>query len=312
MDMEYCHEGDLSKHMLEARQNIKSVMFQLCSALLFLKSKLVVHRDIKPQNILVVREGIKDDADYSFRVKLADYGISNFTDTKRYTSCGTDFYVAPELVKGLEEHQYQVDIFSLGVVIAEILGAFGWPVDHDLKYAEVIKKVRKFRRGNVVASLLRRMTQLRSIDRPDAHEVLRQVCSEGPLIEGLEKFSDFRPDPTQRLSNLGSQTVPKLAIRHKDDDKPMPDAAAKSDSVLPGIALKDNLAIERALSKAVKEAPTRPYLAKNSATSNRSLRSLKLEQTSQGFSRQYGIRKSGRLASSTYSSGSSCRSLCSG
>jgi serine/threonine-protein kinase len=76
----------------------------------------IVHRDVSPGNILISRSG---------RVKLADFGIARSTQIDHHTDPGQvkgKFgYMSPEQVMGDEELDGRSDVFSLGVVIAEML-----------------------------------------------------------------------------------------------------------------------------------------------------------------------------------------------
>jgi eukaryotic-like serine/threonine-protein kinase len=76
----------------------------------------IVHRDVSPGNILISRTG---------RVKLADFGIARSTQIEHHTDPGQvkgKFgYMSPEQVMGDEELDGRSDVFSLGVVIAEML-----------------------------------------------------------------------------------------------------------------------------------------------------------------------------------------------
>ena len=90
---------------------------QLFSALEYLEDEVViVHRDIKPTNILL---------NQSCRcLKLCDFGcakeIVNFEDKFVPYMCSR-FYRAPELVLGIENYDFKVDIWSAGCVVAEML-----------------------------------------------------------------------------------------------------------------------------------------------------------------------------------------------
>ncbi len=89
---------------------------QICEALAYLHRNHVVHRDIKPDNILVTPEGV---------VKLMDFGVHRRTDlsvglTKTGTIFGSAPYVSPEEAAG-GEIDYRSDLYSLGVVLYEAL-----------------------------------------------------------------------------------------------------------------------------------------------------------------------------------------------
>ncbi len=93
---------------------------QVCDALQYAHDQGVVHRDIKPENILLDKNG---------RVKIADYGLAklvkNETATPSLTRTnhvmGTPHYMAPEQVEKPLTVDHRADIYSLGVVIYEML-----------------------------------------------------------------------------------------------------------------------------------------------------------------------------------------------
>ena len=85
------------------------VMVQIAEGLHFMHSNLVLHRDMKPENILVVSPE---------SIKIADYGLAtSLKDTDSlYGMCGTTAYCAPEAFKNNEKHTTAIDVYSLGAV----------------------------------------------------------------------------------------------------------------------------------------------------------------------------------------------------
>jgi serine/threonine protein kinase len=96
------------------KELIRSYIKQLCEGLAYLHTHRILHRDIKPQNLLVDKEG---------HVKIADFGLSRCFSlpTKSYThEVVTMWYRAPELLLGSKMYTNGIDIWSLGCVMAEM------------------------------------------------------------------------------------------------------------------------------------------------------------------------------------------------
>ena len=95
---------------------------EVCDALAYAHERGVVHRDVKPANLLLRRDGT---------VKVTDFGIARADGTKLTqpgTVLGTAAYIAPEQARG-EEVGPGADLFSLGVVLYELLaGSPPWRV----------------------------------------------------------------------------------------------------------------------------------------------------------------------------------------
>ena len=90
------------------------LMLQIAEGLGFMHSNLILHRDLKPDNILVAS---------STSIKIADYGwATSLKDTHTlYGVCGTIAYCAPEAFKLHEIHTPAIDVYSLGAVFYEML-----------------------------------------------------------------------------------------------------------------------------------------------------------------------------------------------
>lgn len=116
-------EGHSLKRELEQRKTFAPGEFlpllrQLCDGLSFAHSMNVVHRDVKPDNIFILKDGT---------VKVTDFGIARAADfeetklTKTGVMLGTLAYVSPEQLQDAKNVDHRADIFSLGVVSYEAL-----------------------------------------------------------------------------------------------------------------------------------------------------------------------------------------------
>lgn len=92
----------------------KIYAYQIFRALLHLESKSIVHRDMKPRNILINPQ--------NHQVILADFGSAKLmqTDTTSIAYICTRHYRAPELLLGDESYRYKIDIWATGCCIAEM------------------------------------------------------------------------------------------------------------------------------------------------------------------------------------------------
>ena len=123
--MEYVEGQELTDLLRDLKHPLpiaraKNIMTGILKAFAYAHSNGVVHRDVKPANILIT----KDD-----KVKVLDFGIaklvgdSEFNLTKTGTQVGTVYYMSPEQVKA-KELDLRSDIYSLGITFYELFTGF--------------------------------------------------------------------------------------------------------------------------------------------------------------------------------------------
>lgn len=87
----------------------------MINALKYLHSNKIIHRDLKLGNLFISEK---------MELKLGDFGLAtklDFDGEKKKTICGTPNYIAPEILDGKIGHSFEVDIWSLGVIIYTLL-----------------------------------------------------------------------------------------------------------------------------------------------------------------------------------------------
>src|SRR5439155_6037421 len=147
--MEFIDGATLRQVLAEGKlapREALAIVPQVCEGLQYAHDQGVVHRDVKPENILLDKTG---------RVKIADFGLARLVGTdpgaRRLTQprevMGTPHYMAPEQVEKPQFVDHRADIYSLGVVFYEMLtgelplGRFAAPsqkVQVDVRLDEVV------------------------------------------------------------------------------------------------------------------------------------------------------------------------------
>lgn len=125
--MEYCNGGDLADYLnvkgTLSEDTIRLFLCQLASAMKALYTVGVVHRDLKPQNILLSHGcGKHYPVPSKITLKIADFGFARFLQDGNMaaTLCGSPMYMAPEVIMSLQ-YDAKADLWSLGTIVFQCL-----------------------------------------------------------------------------------------------------------------------------------------------------------------------------------------------
>ena len=118
-------EGESLKEYLDKKgklseKKIKEIFAQMLDGLAYVHEQGLVHRDIKPSNFMITSKG---------QIKLLDFGIAknidsqsaDYTQTGTTQNMGTPMYMSPEQIKSTKDVTLQSDIYSIGVVLWQMV-----------------------------------------------------------------------------------------------------------------------------------------------------------------------------------------------
>jgi len=97
----------------------KKIIWQMLKACDFMHSHNIVHRDFKPENMLLSRNGVLKICDFGFARQLLQTDVVQGTPLTEYVS--TRWYRAPELLVGLPNYTNAVDVWAIGCIFVELV-----------------------------------------------------------------------------------------------------------------------------------------------------------------------------------------------
>jgi len=187
--------AELNRDGTLSDREVGEIGADLCEALDHAHTRAVVHRDIKPQNVLVTEEGEP-------HAKLMDFGVARLTDAAALTApgdvVGTLAYMAPEQAEGRTAGP-EVDVYALGLMLYE-----SWSGDHPTRRSTPAATAR---------AIGARMRPLRRL-RPD---LPRELC------ETVDACLQTRPDRRPSLEELGGAI--ESSLDHLADQPPRSERA---------------------------------------------------------------------------------------
>ncbi|EPQ27586.1 uncharacterized protein PFL1_04724 [Pseudozyma flocculosa PF-1] len=191
---------------------VRSILTQLAGALQFMRGRDIVHRDIKPQNLLL------QPPEQSFidlgnpkeipQVKVADFGFARHlgSNVLAETLCGSPLYMAPEILR-YEKYDAKADLWSVGAVLFEM--SVGKPPYKANNHVELLRRIEKgedrikFPDERSAGSLAREAVRRQEAGEPplppphpvsgDIKTLIRQLLRQRP-VERMS-FEDFFHSP---------------------------------------------------------------------------------------------------------------------
>ena len=177
------------------------ILRQCCSALAASHKKNIIHRDLKPENIYLVTRG--EDRNYT---KLLDFGIAKLTGggeggvsqhkTRTGLVIGTPSYMSPEQCEGKGNIDWRSDVYSLGVVMYEMItGRVPFPGDGF---------------GEILVAHITKTPELPSTIRPDVPPSLEAIVmhalekDKNRRFQSMDEFGAALDDPGAHLEAFGS------------------------------------------------------------------------------------------------------------
>jgi len=143
--LELCEGGELYDRIQQKQfypeGEAKILIRNLLDAVSFIHGRGIMHRDLKPENILLASKVSNTD------IKISDFGLAKISKDyprrlpRSHSICGSDFYLAPEVIKQ-EEYGREIDIWSVGVVAYVVLSGslpFFHNVLHKL-YRQIVER----------------------------------------------------------------------------------------------------------------------------------------------------------------------------
>jgi|GEM_PF-7044898 len=180
--MEYMDKGSLYKLLQDEGESLlwqrrTSIAYGVGNGLAYLHSQNVLHRDLKSLNVLMSRD---------YQPKIGDFGLSKIKqETSRATSkggaIGTLAWMAPELLKAGQKYQKSCDIYSLAIILWEIVSGKAPGVDVDMPRlilgmaAQGRREVIPSRTPSRMAALISKCWAKEPTKRPEIREIVSEL-----------------------------------------------------------------------------------------------------------------------------------------
>uniref|UniRef100_A0A8C3VZF9 Serine/threonine-protein kinase 33 n=1 Tax=Catagonus wagneri TaxID=51154 RepID=A0A8C3VZF9_9CETA len=251
--MELCENGELKEILARkghfSENETRWIIQSLASAIAYLHSKDIVHRDLKLENIMVKSSFIDANNEMNVNIKVTDFGLAvrkqGRSEAMLQATCGTPIYMAPEVINA-HDYSQQCDIWSTGVIMYMLLcGEPPFMASSEEKLFELIRKGElRFEApvwdsvSDCAKSVLKQLMKVDPAHRITAKELLDNQWLTGNTLSSarptnvLEMMKEWKNNPG---SDEESTTDQKSNWIHQEtwrDDQPsgnVQDASSSSD-----------------------------------------------------------------------------------
>jgi serine/threonine protein kinase len=199
------------------------IMWQALKALKFMHSANLLHRDMKPSNLLLNSDCL---------MKVADFGLARSmhepkedAEEQRYFTdyIATRWYRAPEILLGSNNYSEAVDMWGVGCILGELLQRHPiFPGENYLHQLQLVTEVLgspseedlEFVRAPAARSFMQRLPGCAGVPLAQQFPHVR-----GPCLDLLQRMLTF--SPTKRITVEDALTQPYLASLHDPSDEPL-------------------------------------------------------------------------------------------
>ena len=233
--MEYV-DGKTLKQVLKQRGKLSitevvDIMLQLTDGMAHAHDAYIIHRDIKPQNIMILSNGM---------IKITDFGVATALNSTQLTQTnsvmGTVHYLPPEQAQG-KGSTIRSDIYSMGIMMYELLtGLVPYKGENAVEIAlkhlkEPLPSVRKINSSipqsieNVIIRATAKNPKNRYVDAREMHEDLKTALDESRANEEryVYKYPENDLDETKildkELNALKAKSTEKAAVKEEKEEK---------------------------------------------------------------------------------------------
>jgi len=182
--MELCYNQTLHE-LIKRRKKLTELetqyyVYHLVKALQYLHNLKIIHRDLKLANIFITE---------NMQVKLGDFGLATvleFDGERKRSLCGTPNYIAPEILEGKTGHSFEVDIWTVGIILYILL--VGKPPFETNNAKETYKRIRMksytFPQGEKISEPAKELIQSILVVEPHKRPTLQEILESDFMTMG--------------------------------------------------------------------------------------------------------------------------------